>query len=69
MICPHCRKVVAIGANDIRAARVRAGLSYGQAAKLAGVDRPNYIAIEMGRRTASTDLACKILDALRKAAR
>ena len=47
-----------------RARRIALGLTQGQAATLAGMSRPNYVAVETGRRAAGPALHHKIATAL-----
>ncbi|MGH3495572.1 MAG: helix-turn-helix domain-containing protein, partial [Sciscionella sp.] len=49
----------------LRTQRLAAGLTQAQLAARAGVARPNVAAIEAGRRPASTDMANRLLDAIR----
>ncbi|MEU7384939.1 helix-turn-helix transcriptional regulator [Streptomyces sp. NPDC042207] len=49
----------------LRAARVRAGLSQGEAARRAGIRQPYLSAIEAGQRTPSTVVAEALADTLR----
>lgn len=50
--------------EDIRSVRKRAGLTQGELAARAGMDRPNISAMESGRRTMSTTIADRVLEAL-----
>jgi transcriptional regulator with XRE-family HTH domain len=50
--------------KDIKSVRKRAGLTQGELAARAGMDRPNLSAIESGRRTMSMKLADRVLEAL-----
>jgi putative transcriptional regulator len=50
--------------DNLRRARVRAGLTQAQVAALAGLSRPMYVNIELGRRNPSLDVAIRIAHVL-----
>jgi len=50
--------------NNLRRARLRAGLTQAQVAAMAGLSRPMYTNIELGRKNPSLDTALRIAEVL-----
>ena len=50
--------------NNLRRARLRAGLTQAQVAAMAGLSRPMYTNIELGRKNPSLDMAIRIAHVL-----
>lgn len=50
--------------DSLRRARLRAGLTQAQVAALAGLSRPMYTNIELGRKNPSLDVAIRIAHVL-----